>query len=147
MKSLVAFLVVIFISQLACAGLSANIGYNNPPEAQFGLNLMYAWPDIAAELGFEYYKSGDDDKGRSASIFMGALNAKYFFTPGSFRPYAQFGTGLGFSTTFTSTQFGIGESFYGGCGFFIMGSGVYSYASYNLGTNNGFIQAGVGIDL
>lgn len=148
MKFTLLVFVLTFSTATSFAGWSANIAYNNPPGNQIGLNFMHLWSEWAGEVGLGYYKSGKDDKDRSAHILSGSLNAKYFMMTGqSFRPYAQLGSGWGFSTTGESTALNFGETLYIGAGFFVVGSGVYTYASYNTGLGDAFIQAGLGFDL
>lgn len=147
MRYLFTFIFLIFTTSTAKAVWSVNAAYNNPPGAPFGLNLLADMVDWGAEIGFDYAKSGADDKGRTATLLAGSLNAKYFILSGSLRPYVQLGTGWGFSTTGASTHLGIGEHLYYGAGLFVMSSGLYTYASYNSGLGDPFFQLGIGFNL
>lgn len=139
--------VVIFltfsVSIRAAAAWSISGGYNNPVQALVGANILHTWTTWAFEAGLGYARP--DSGGLQ---FAGDMDFKYMFMGGSFRPFLQLGTGWAFSTNLENNNFGFGsDNIFSGVGFFVFGSGVYTYASYNTGPPGLFLQAGLGFDL
>lgn len=141
------FSFLVLHSSTSLAGWSVNLGYNNPPGATLGVNLMHLWSRWAFEVGLGYARIDSEQDNRSSTILAGDLDLKYFLGGRGFRPYAQVGTGYGFGSgkDGEGVGIGIGGSFYGGFGFFAMGRSVYGYASANVGHGDIFLQAGVGV--
>lgn len=140
------FVAVLLIGRTANAQLSLNIGYQNPVEANFGANILYTWTDWAAELGVGFLGSGKNNADKSALRIGGDLDLKYMFLGGSLRPFLQSGMYWDFSSTLSDNDLNFGNKFFAGAGFFVFGSGVYSYASYNTGPPGWFLQAGLGFN-
>lgn len=146
MKCLViVFAFLVLFEQKSQANWSMNLGYNNPPSATVGLNLMNIWTNWAFELGLGSAKVEDkNDSNIDVTVLTGDVDFKYLFSNGGFRPYLQVGTAYAIGAKDNAASLGVGGSGYGGLGFFAMGSRFYAYASYNTGS---FIQFGLGMDI
>ena len=131
----IILILLVFCSMQAQANWSMNFGYNNPPGATVGLNLLNFWDHVALEFGVGYV---------SSTFIDGDINLKYLFMQQVFRPYIQ----GGFSTAITGTGVGLGfNSGYAGGGFFLKGNPIYFYASYNItGLQISFGQVGLGFE-
>lgn len=152
MNQLILSLCILLPStSFAVQGWSWNLGYNNPPGATVGVNLMHQWTRWAFEVGVGSAKVTDSaDSTAEVTVLAGQLDMKYLWGASGFRPYAQLGTGYAAGSGNGSAGLSVGGSAYGGLGFFAMGSSVYGYTSYNLGNaagSSGFVQAGIGFDL
>nr|HPI41493.1 hypothetical protein [Pseudobdellovibrionaceae bacterium] len=145
-----------FFNSLTCqamSGWSWNLGYNNPPGAQVGLNFMHLWSQWAFEVGIggvsqsQGVSATTGEETKSTSV-LGDLNLKYLFSSGTFRPYLQVGTGTAASIVShsgTSVSAGVGGIYYGG-GLFLMSSSFYVYLSLNSGGGSSYSQAGLGFN-
>jgi len=136
----------IFYGTQVFANWSVNLGYNNPPGAAIGANFCYFWTNWAFEAGLGSVNSTSTNSGNSTTTVSvgGDVNFKYLFGSGLFRPYLQGGAGVGIGAG-NGVGAGIGGGF-AGAGFFLKGSDLYAYFSYNLG-GGGFLQGGLGIFL
>lgn len=134
-------------------GWSWNIGQNNPPGADYGLNFFYLGDNFGFEIGIGGIQTDETkSNGQKSDTFAinGAASLKYLFRSGQvFRPYLQAGTSSGFNVTSTnddtSAGVGLGGQGYTGIGFFLIGNPFYFYASYNK-ANSSFTQFGIGFD-
>jgi len=133
--------------------LSLGLGWHNPPGATVGLNAMWLWTNVAAELGLGWVKldsvdtNSNTDQDTSTMVILGDANLKYLFMSGALRPYIQGGFGTGVYAAVGDVNdfdIGIGGGFLG-AGLYLMVGGGYLYGSYNLtGEEGRFAQAGVG---
>lgn len=163
-SSLITFLALTFDTP-AFATWTANLGYQNPPNAQYGLNLFYYSMDWGFEIGVgwadidtidtddpEDDSELNDDRGEDSAkaAILGGANLKYFLLGSKFKLYGQLGMGLGAALTAgkrleASSSIGGG---YGGLGLMFGGPKLYIYGSYNINRNdNSFLQAGLGFDI
>ncbi len=152
MKKLLLLIVLMTLSLNSYAyKWSINLGFDNPPGSDIGLNYMALIDDNwAFEFGFGvpnvFEKNSSETLG--ARINMD-LNLKYIFNGSMFRPYLQVGhtaSILGLIGDEFDLQFSTGSGFFGG-GLFILGSSAYLYLSGNKFFNGSdwFTQVGVGI--
>lgn len=140
-------------------GWSWNLGYQNPANADFGVNFLYMGSRFGFELGIgrlhldaeddDNVNDSDDDDNSSLAI-GGDVDLKYFFGGGSVRPFIQGGflVGVG-GQAGDDSGFGAGTgSGFGGLGIMADASSWYVYGSYNIGSwDYDFVQAGLGFDL
>lgn len=145
-----------FSSSALAGGWSWNIGFQNPANANWGLNFLYHSTKWAFEAGIgrldvDSEDTNDNNKNDKTNISLGGdIDLKFFLSSNSVQPFVQGGflTGIG-GHTGSHSGFGAGTgSGFGGLGIMANASSWYVYASYNLSSyHNDFIQAGIGFNL
>lgn len=163
-NSLIALFCLAFLSDTSFANWTLNLGYHNPPVANFGVNLLYFSNPWAFEIGLGWVDaeanseddedletSTDEDDEDSIEVrAAGAFNLKYFLSNGGIKPYIQGGFGLGIGAKTgddSSLGAGVGGG-YAGIGLFLGSPKFYAYGSINAGRgSNTFTQLGIGFDI
>lgn len=155
-------------ASVAEANWTVNVGYQNPVVSSWGLNLLYigsswgfevgvGWIDANANIDGDDDDDGngkndeaDDDDDKASLALAGDVDVKYFFMPGSARPFAQAGFGVGFGATAgddAGAGAGTGGGF-AGVGILLGSPTFYGYGSFNVnGSDHTFVQAGLGADI
>lgn len=141
-SSLLVLLMALSLSFTAQANWTWNIGYQNPPGALVGVNLMYLGTQWAFEAGVGSITNSDN----STSV-GGDLNLKYLFGTGWFRPYLEAGVGLSTGAKTgdnAGVSAGTGGGFVGG-GLLLKGNPFYVYLGA-VSANTTIPQVGLGFD-
>ncbi len=151
----------LFMSSVAEANWTLNLGYHNPMNSKFGVNFLYwgsqwnfevgiGWLDANAEADDDKDEvDTDDDKVGVAAA--GDINFKYRFSTGGIAPYLQLGMGASTGVEVgddTDGGVGLGGPFVGG-GLFFGKPAFYGYLALNLliESKNTEAQAGIGFDI
>ncbi|MCX6128150.1 MAG: hypothetical protein NTX25_03685 [Proteobacteria bacterium] len=163
-KKKFAFFLLI-LSSLASSPIYANwtfnLGYHNPMNAKFGLNLLYWGSQWNFEAGVGWFdgdvratddknETNKDDDGVSVAL-AGDINFKYRFSTATVAPYLQIGLGASTGATVGDNNdagANLGGPFIG-AGLMLGKPNLYGYAAYNISSsqNSGQFQAGLGFDI
>ena len=133
----------------AHAKWSLSLGYQNPPGSQIGFNLAHQWPEWMAEagIGLATLRKEDPDTGNRSNVlsFGADIGAKYFFKPGTVRPFVEggFSTTAGFNAPNQSGGF---NGLFAGLGCTVEAKDAYAYLGLVLGQGT-FFSAGLGFFL
>lgn len=154
-------------SATAFGNWTMNLGYRNPPGAQYGLNFLYWGSQWGFELGVGYVDldaldlDDEDDEDTATAeadseeesvrlAATGAVNVKYFMARGTLTPYLQGGLGAATALEAGDTNdlnAGVG-GIYGGLGLLIGSPSFHVYGCFLIGARGSSgLQAGLGFDI
>ncbi len=114
------------------ADLGLSLGYNNPAQAGYGLNLIAVWKSLALEVGVGSASASSSQRKSDGNLTLsGDIDLKYLFQSAQWRPFVEggFHTGLGAGSN-SGIAIGAGNPFVGG-GLMYWGSKLFGYAGAN----------------